>query len=97
MPNLSKIFKRCTFKQTFQFFESTLSNQQCSSRKSLSTQQCLLALLEKWKRSVDMSKAFAALLSDSSKAFECLEHELLIPKRPMDSVCPHLGLSMIIC
>ena len=63
-----------------QFFESTLSNQQCGFRKGLSTQQSLLVLLEKWKRSVDRDKAFGVLLTDLSKTLDCLEHELLITK-----------------
>ena len=37
-------------------------------------------MLEKWKRSVDNSKLFGALLTDLSKAFDCLNHELLIAK-----------------
>ena len=41
------------FKQMSQFFESTLFNHQCGFRKGLNTQQCLLVLVEKWKRSVD--------------------------------------------
>ena len=35
---------------------------------------------EKWKRSVVSGKAFGTLLTDLSKAFDCLEHELLIAK-----------------
>ena len=34
----------------------------------------------KWKRSVDEGKVFGALLTDLSKAFDCLHHELLIAK-----------------
>ena len=37
-------------------------------------------MLEKWKRFVDNSKIFGALLTDLSKAFDCLDHELLIAK-----------------
>ena len=43
-------------------------------------QQCFLARLEKWKKSVNNSKLFGALLTDLSKAFDCLNHELLTAK-----------------
>ena len=81
MPNLSKVFERCIFKQMSQFFESTLSNHQRGFHKGLSTQQCLLVLLGKWKRSVGKGKAFSVLLIDLSKAFDCLDYDLLIAKR----------------
>ena len=57
-----------------------MSKQQCGFRKGYSTQQRLLALLEKWKRAVDNGQMFGALLTDLSKAFDCLDHELLIAK-----------------
>ena len=56
------------------------SKYQCGFRKFFSIQQCLLAILEKCKRSVDNSKIFGALLTDISKAIDCLDHELLIAK-----------------
>ena len=37
-------------------------------------------MLEKWKRSVDSGKSLGALITDLSKAFDCLDHELLIAK-----------------
>ena len=60
--------------------ESFLSKYQCDFRKGYSTQHCLLFMLEKWKRAVDNGKVFGILLTDLSKAFDCLSHELLLAK-----------------
>ena len=62
------------------FFDGIFSKCQYGLRKKLGTQQCLLALLEKWKRSIDRGKVFGTLLTDLSKAFHCLNHDLLIAK-----------------
>ena len=43
-------------------------------------QHCLIALIEKWKQSVNNGGAFGALIRDLSKALDCLSHELLIAK-----------------
>ena len=61
-----------------QFFENILSKYQGGLQRGFSTQQCLLLMLEKWKRYVDNSKMFGALITNLSKAFDCLDHELLI-------------------
>ena len=54
--------------------------QQCDFWKGYSTQQCILTLLEKLMRAVDSGQMFRALLTDRSKVFDCLDHELLIAK-----------------
>ena len=46
------------------FFENILSKYQCGFRIGFSTQHCILAILEKWKRSVDNGKAFGVLVTD---------------------------------
>ena len=55
-PVLSKLYERSMFKQISEFFENIFSKNQCGFRKGHSTQQCLLAILEKWKRSVDSGR-----------------------------------------
>ena len=52
-------------------FDNVLSKQQWGFHKGYSTQQCLLALLEKWKRVFDSGQMFGALLTDLSKADVC--------------------------
>ena len=37
-------------------------------------------MLEKWKSATDNKKSFGALLTDLSKAFDCLSDDLLIAK-----------------
>ena len=61
-------------------FEKILSNFKSGFWKGLSTQHCLLWMTENWKHAVDTSKVFEALLTDLSKAFDCVFHDLLIAK-----------------
>ena len=65
------------FRQINEYINVFLSRHLCGFRKGYSTQQCLLAMLEKWRSAVDNKKAFGALLTDLSKAFDCLSYELL--------------------
>ena len=69
LPNLSKIFERCMYDQLKDYFDKILSKYQCGFRKGFNTKHCLLAMIEK-----------PALLTDLSKAFNCLPHDLLIAK-----------------
>ena len=78
LPTLSKLFERLISKQFSEFFESILSKFQCGFRKGYGAQ--LLMMLETWKEARDNKEAFGTLLTDISKAFDCLSHDLLIAK-----------------
>ena len=80
LPNLSKVFERCIYNQIAQCFDKILSKHQCSFRKGHSAQHSLIVLFEKWKESVGQGHVFGDLLTDRSKAFDCLPDNLLIPK-----------------
>ena len=80
LPTLPKCFEKCMFSQMSAYFDEMFSKYQYGFRKVYSSQQCILALLEKWKAAVDKGKVFGALLCDFSKAFDCLNHELLVAK-----------------
>ena len=45
-----------------------------------SSQYSLLVMTEKLKESIGKGKAFGALLTDSSKAFDCIDHTFWIAK-----------------
>ena len=80
LPNISKIFEKLMFKQMAAFMDQYFSKFQCGFRKGYSVQHCLVAMIEKWKSAYSKKKSFGALLTDLSKAFDCLPHELIIAK-----------------
>ena len=49
-------------------------------RKSYSTNHVVLKVIENWKAALDSKLFTGAVLMDLSKAFECIPHDLLIPK-----------------
>ena len=61
-------------------FDPILSQCQFGFRKGYSAQQSLLTMTEKWRASLGQNGTYTALLTDLSKAFDCLPHDLLIAK-----------------
>ena len=80
LPAASKIYERLLQSQICSYIEKYLSNYLCGYRKGFSTQFALLSLVEKWKKALDSKKYAGAVLMDLSKAFDTLNHELLIAK-----------------
>ena len=62
------------------YLNEYLSPYLCGYRKGFSTQTALSSLIEKWKQILDGKGYGAAVLMDLSKAFDTINHELLIAK-----------------
>ena len=83
LPTVSKIYERWLYNQWNEYFQPLFSNLQCGFRKFWkwhNVQHCLLVSTEKCCKVSD-KRDFACLpLTDLSKDFDCIEHELLIAK-----------------
>ena len=80
LPSGSKIFERIIQRQIGQYMEIFLSKYLCGYRKGYSVQHALIALLETLRISPDNKGFGGAILMDLSKAFDTLNHDLLITK-----------------
>ena len=80
LPIVSKIFERLLQKQTMSYIDQYLSNFLCGYWQGYSTQTALISMLEKWRNILDNKGYSGAILMDLSKAFDTINHELLLAK-----------------
>ena len=81
LPTASKIFERTLFNQLQRFSNKFLSPLLCGFRKRYSTQYALINLLQKWQKCLDaLDGIVGTLLMDLSKAYHCVNHDLIIAK-----------------
>ena len=66
--------------QIYPYLNQTFSKYQCGFRKGYDDRHCLMAMIEKWRKFLDIGGHAGALLTDLSKVFDCMDHELLIAK-----------------
>ena len=77
---VSKVFERLIQKQLLSHIDSYLSPYLCGYRKGYSAQNALIHLIEKWRKTLDSKGYAVAVLMDLSKAFDTINHELMIAK-----------------
>ena len=66
--------------QIYEYLNKILSKWQCGFRQGYNAQHCLLVMVEKWRQCLDDGGVSRALLTDLSKAFDCILHDLFIAK-----------------
>ena len=74
------MYERCLYDQISKYFETRFPKFQCRFQNGYSAQHCLLAMIEKWKAAANNGSVFASLLTDLSKPFDCISHDLIIVK-----------------
>ena len=77
---MSKVFVGLMHHQVSEYKDKHLSPFLCGYRKGFNTQTAFLSLLEKWKSTLDKKGFAGAVLMDLPKAFDTINHELLIAK-----------------
>ena len=78
--NLSKILEKDMYEQIYNYINNFLSAYLFGYRTKHNSEQCILVMTEMWKIALDEHKIAGAILTDLSKAFDCISHELLLAK-----------------
>ena len=79
-PNLSKVYERLTYNQIFPYFDSVFPKFRCGFRKGFNAQHCLVTMVEKWRKTLDEGGETGAVLTDLSKAFDSIDHNIPVAK-----------------
>ena len=80
LPLLSKVFERLLYDQLSEYLEKYLNTLLCGFRNSHSIQHALFKLLQGWQEELGKSGFVGTILTDLSKAYDCLPHDLLVAK-----------------
>ena len=68
------------YAQMYSYMNQYLSPNLCGFRKDYCAQYCVSIMIERWKKALDQKLNAGAFLTDLSKAFECINYDLMIAK-----------------
>ena len=82
LPAIAKVFERLVHQQLYNYLAShnLLNEAQSGFRPQHSTQDVLLKTVDDWKKVLDENGILGTVLIDLSKAFDSIDHSLLMKK-----------------
>ena len=80
LNTFSKIYERAIKNQLLHGMENVFSPQISAYRKSYNSQHVLIRLIKEWREYLDKDFVVGAVMTDLSKAFDCIPHDVLIAK-----------------
>ena len=80
LNTFSKIYEKVLKQQLIQHLDKTFSVFIAAYRQKYGTQHVLIRLIEDWRSKLDNNYLVGKILTDLSKAFDCIPHDLLIAK-----------------
>ena len=80
LPHASKTFERIIYKQINIYMQDKLPKYITGFRKWHGTQHSLMTMLQNWKSALSKGENICVLFMDLSKAFDTLNHNLLLAK-----------------
>ena len=80
LSNFSKVFEKMIYTQINSFMEPKLSKYLAGFRAKRNTQHALLKMIKTWRAMLNKGSNVGAIIMDLSKAFDSLNHNLLLCK-----------------
>ena len=82
---MSEVFERILYKQIDTFMTTKFFPYLCGLEKNHHAQYSLLKMIQTWKKHLDKEEIIEVILTDFSKAFDTINHSLLLAK--LDAYC----------
>ena len=87
------MFEKVIYDQTWNAFHNVLSSNLSGFMKTYSCCTALVKMTKDWRNSIDNKEAVAAVAVDFSKAFDAINHRLLLVKLKAYGFSPHAMMS----
>ena len=87
------MFEKVVYDQTWNAFHNVLSSNLSGFMKTHSCCTALVKMTKDWRNSIDNKEAVAAVAVDFSKAFDAINHRLLLAKLKAYGFSPHAMMS----